>query len=238
MTSLNPVFRVGVQIAESLRIHKGLSKKDANARAVELLELVGIPHPHERARDYPHQFSGGMRQRAMIAMALACDPDILIADEPTTALDVTIQAQIIDLMVSLQERTGSAIIMITHDLGVVADIADHVLVMYAGRPAEFGVAEDVFYKPAHPYTWGLLDSLPRHDVDEKSELCPIKGQPPSLVNVPSGCSFHPRCPYAKEICKTTVPPLREVGEGHRATCHFAGEPGFTRTEMACAGVSS
>jgi len=238
MTSLNPVFRVGVQIAESLRIHKGMNKHDADARAVELLDLVGIPHPAERAKDYPHQFSGGMRQRAMIAMALACDPDILIADEPTTALDVTIQAQIIDLMVSLQERTGSAIIMITHDLGVVADIADHVLVMYAGRPAEFGVAEDVFYKPAHPYTWGLLDSLPRHDVDDKTELCPIKGQPPSLVNVPSGCSFHPRCPYVKDICKTVTPPLREVGEGHLATCHFAGDPGFTRTEMACAGVSS
>lgn len=238
MTSLNPVFRVGVQIAESLRVHKGMSKSEANARAVELLDLVGIPHPSERARDYPHQFSGGMRQRAMIAMALACDPDILIADEPTTALDVTIQAQIIDLMMSLQQRTGSAIIMITHDLGVVADIADDVLVMYAGKPIEFGAANDVFYAPAHPYTWGLLDSLPRHDVDAKEELCPIKGQPPSLVNVPSGCSFHPRCPYAKPICRTDVPESRAVGDGHRAACHFAGDPGFTRAEIACAGVTS
>jgi oligopeptide transport system ATP-binding protein len=237
MTSLNPVFRVGWQIAESLRIHKGMNAKDAHARAIELLELVGIPHPHERARDYPHQFSGGMRQRGMIAMALACDPDILIADEPTTALDVTIQAQIIDLMVSLQERTGSAIIMITHDLGVVADMADDVLVMYAGKPAEYGVADQVFYEPLHPYTWGLLDSLPRHDVDEKEELCPIQGQPPSLVNVPPGCAFSPRCPYAKDVCRTKVPELRDIG-GHKAACHFVGEPGFTRTEMACAGVTA
>ncbi len=238
MTSLNPVFRVGVQIAESLRVHKGMSKADANQRAVELLDLVGIPHPSERARDYPHQFSGGMRQRAMIAMALACDPDILIADEPTTALDVTIQAQIIDLMMSLQDRTGSAIVMITHDLGVVADIADNVLVMYAGHPAELGAADEVFYKPQHPYTWGLLDSLPRHDVTDKTELCPIKGQPPSLVNVPSGCPFHPRCPYVKEVCRTMVPQLRDIEGGHMSACHFSGEPGFTRTEMACAGVSS
>jgi len=238
MTSLNPVFRVGVQVAESLRIHKGMNKADANQRAVELLDLVGIPHPAERARDYPHQFSGGMRQRAMIAMALACDPDILVADEPTTALDVTIQAQIIDLMMSLQERTGSAVIMITHDLGVVADIADNVLVMYAGKPAEYGKADEVFYKPLHPYAWGLLDSLPRHDVNEKTELCPIKGQPPSLVNVPPGCAFHPRCPYVKDICRTAVPELRDIGGGHMAACHFAGEAGFTRVEMACAGVSA
>ncbi|HEX9093475.1 MAG TPA: ABC transporter ATP-binding protein [Coriobacteriia bacterium] len=237
MTSLNPVFRVGWQVAESLRIHKGMNAKDAHKRAVELLDLVGIPHPGERARDYPHQFSGGMRQRAMIAMALACDPDILIADEPTTALDVTIQAQIIDLMVSLQERTGSAIIMITHDLGVVADIADDVLVMYAGKPVEYGRAEEVFYTPLHPYSWGLLDSLPRHDVDEKEELCPIQGQPPSLVNVPPGCAFHPRCPYAKDVCRTSVPELRDAG-GHKAACHFVGDPGFTRAEMACAGVTA
>ena len=156
--------------------------------------------PAERARDYPHQFSGGMRQRAMIAMALACDPDILIADEPTTALDVTIQAQILELMQELQERTDSAIIMITHDLGVVADMADNILVMYAGRPVEFGTADEVFYNPLHPYTWGLLESLPRHDVDEKGQLCPIKGQPPSLINLPAGCSFHPRCPYATATC--------------------------------------
>jgi len=233
MTSLNPVYRVGKQIAESLRIHKGASKADAHKRAVELLDLVGIPHPAERAQDYPHQFSGGMRQRAMIAMALACDPDILIADEPTTALDVTIQAQIIDLMISLQDRTGSAIVMITHDLGVVADVADKVLVMYAGRPAEHGETDDVFYNPMHPYTWGLLDSLPRHDVDKKEELCPIKGQPPSLVNVPSGCAFHPRCPHAKPVCKEKVPELRTIHGEHKAACHFAGNPGFTRENAAC-----
>jgi len=238
MTSLNPVFRVGAQIGESLRIHKGMSKAQAEKRAVELLELVGIPHPTERARDYPHQYSGGMRQRAMIAMALACDPDILIADEPTTALDVTIQAQIIDLMIDLQKRTGAAIIMITHDLGVVADIADNVMVMYAGRPIEYGSSDEVFYRPSHPYTWGLLDSLPRHDVSEKGSLCPIKGQPPSLINVPSGCSFHPRCPYAQEICSKEVPPNREVSPGHSAACHFAGDAGFERGSVACAGVSA
>jgi oligopeptide transport system ATP-binding protein len=238
MTSLNPVYRVGAQIGEPLRIHRGMNKKDALARAVELLELVGIPHPGERAKDYPHQFSGGMRQRAMIAMALACDPDILIADEPTTALDVTIQAQIIDLMVSLQDRTGSAIIMITHDLGVVADVADNVLVMYGGKPAECGTADEVFYKPLHPYTWGLLDSLPRHDVDEKMELCPIKGQPPSLLHVPSGCAFHPRCPYVQQRCRTEVPALRPITEGHSSSCHFAGDPGFARGAVACAGVSA
>ena len=152
--------------------------------------------------DYPHQFSGGMRQRAMIAMALACDPDILIADEPTTALDVTIQAQILELMQEVQQRTGTAIIMITHDLGVVADMADRVLVMYAGKPVEYGTLDEVFCEPLHPYTWGLMDSIPRAGMSEKSELCPIKGQPPSLINVPSGCPFHPRCPYVKDVCRS------------------------------------
>ena len=165
MTSLNPVFRVGYQIAEALRLHKGMDRKAAAARAVEMLELVGIPNAPHRAKDYPHQFSGGMRQRGMIAMALACDPDILIADEPTTALDVTIQAQILELMIEMQQRTGAAIIMITHDLGVVADMADKVMVMYAGKQVEYGTADEVFYEPRHPYTWGLLDSLPRHDID-------------------------------------------------------------------------
>lgn len=235
MTSLNPVFRVGDQIAESLIIHKGMNKKESFARAIELLELVGIPKPESRARDYPHQFSGGMRQRAMIAMALACDPDILIADEPTTALDVTIQAQILELMMELQRRTGSAIIMITHDLGVVADMADRVLVMYAGRPVEFGTADEVFYKPQHPYTWGLLDSLPRHDIDEKGDLCPIQGQPPSLINVPTGCAFNPRCPYAKDRCRTEVPQIRDIEGKHGAACHFAGDLDFFR---GCAGVTS
>jgi oligopeptide transport system ATP-binding protein len=238
MTSLNPVYRVGRQLAEPLIVHKGMDKKAAWARGVELLRLVGIPHPESRVHDYPHQFSGGMRQRVMIAMALACDPDILIADEPTTALDVTIQAQILELMQEIQKRTGSAIVMITHDLGVVADMADRVLVMYAGRPVEFGDTETLFQQPLHPYTWGLIDSLPRHDVSEKGDLCPIKGQPPSLIDVPSGCAFHPRCPYAKEICTTDVPELRTITDGHRAACHFAGDPGFVHGTVACAGVSA
>ena len=236
MTSLNPVYRIGRQIAEPLALHKGLSKKDAWNRAVDLLDLVGIPNPEKRVKDYPHQFSGGMRQRAMIAMALSCDPDILIADEPTTALDVTIQAQIVELMEELQQRTGAGLIMITHDLGVVADVADNVLVMYAGRPAEYGNVDDVYYRPLHPYTWGLMDSLPRHDMTEKGELCPIKGQPPSLIYVPSGCAFHPRCPYAQDVCRVKVPEFKVVEGTHWAACHFAGQPGFTRTEMACAGV--
>ncbi len=228
MTSLNPVYRVGKQIGESLRLHKGLSKKEALDRAIELLNMVGIPNPADRAKDYPHQFSGGMRQRAMIAMALACDPDILIADEPTTALDVTIQAQILDLMLALQERTGTSIIMITHDLGVVADMANDVMVMYGGKQVEYSSADEVFYSPMHPYAWGLLDSLPRHDVDEKGTLLPITGQPPSLIQVPSGCSFHPRCPYAQAVCASEVPELREVRPGHLAACHFSGEAGFER----------
>ncbi len=228
MTSLNPVFKVGRQIGESLMLHKGMSRKQSFERAVELLDMVGIPHPRERAGDYPHQFSGGMRQRAMIAMALACDPDILIADEPTTALDVTIQAQILELMMEIQERTGTAIIMITHDLGVVADMADDVMVMYAGKQVEYGSADEVFYRPRHPYTWGLLDSLPRHDIDEKGALQPITGQPPSLIDVPSGCSFHPRCRYAQPVCSAEVPPLAEVSDRHCAACLFAADPEFVR----------
>jgi oligopeptide transport system ATP-binding protein len=232
MTSLNPVFRVGHQIAEALRLHKQMDRKPAEAKAVEMLELVGIPNAPSRARDYPHQFSGGMRQRAMIAMALACDPDILIADEPTTALDVTIQAQILELMIDLQQRTGAAIIMITHDLGVVADLANDVMVMYAGKQVEYGSAREVFYQPQHPYTWGLLDSLPRHDIDEKGVLLPIEGQPPSLINVPSGCAFHPRCRYAKDVCKSETPVLRTIEGRHTAACHFAGEEGFVRGQVA------
>ncbi|TLM80199.1 MAG: ABC transporter ATP-binding protein [Actinobacteria bacterium] len=236
MTSLNPVYRVGQQVAEPLWIHKGLSRADAWKRAAELLDLVGIPNASSRVRDYPHQFSGGMRQRVMIAMALACDPDILIADEPTTALDVTIQAQILELMQDLQDRTDSAIIMITHDLGVVADMADKVLVMYAGRPVEAGTVDEVYGEPLHPYTWGLMDSLPRHDMTEKGRLCPIAGQPPSLVHVPPGCPFHVRCRFARDVCRAEVPPMRAVAGGHSAACHFAGDPGFTRAGDACAGV--
>jgi len=235
MTSLNPVFRVGYQIGESLRVHKGLNRREAEARAVELLELVGIPKAADRVRDYPHEFSGGMRQRAMIAMALACDPAILIADEPTTALDVTIQAQILELMMEMQERTGAAIIMITHDLGVVAEVADDVLVMYAGRPAEHAPADELFYRPLHPYTWGLLDSLPRHDIGDKGLLVPIEGQPPSLIDVPSGCAFHPRCPYARVRCSKETPEPRDVGHGHSVSCHFAGEPDFLRRDALLDG---
>jgi oligopeptide transport system ATP-binding protein len=235
MTSLNPVFRVGRQIGESLMLHKGMSRKEAFERSVELLDMVGIPHPRERARDYPHQFSGGMRQRAMIAMALACDPDILIADEPTTALDVTIQAQILELMIEMQERTGAAIIMITHDLGVVADMADDVMVMYAGKQVEYGTADEVFYTPRHPYTWGLLDSLPRHDIDEKGALLPITGQPPSLIHVPPGCAFNPRCPYTSDLCRTAVPGLVDVGGGHLAACHIGDKPDTRRATSSSEG---
>jgi oligopeptide transport system ATP-binding protein len=238
MTSLNPVYRVGRQLAEPLRLHKGMNRRDAEARAAELLDLVGIPHASSRVKDYPHQFSGGMRQRVMIAMALANDPDILIADEPTTALDVTIQAQITELMEELQQRTGAAIIMITHDLGVVADMADRILVMYAGRAVEYGTVDEVFYKPMHPYTWGLMDSLPRHDMTEKGELCPIKGQPPSLINLPAGCSFSPRCPHARERCRIESPDLRFVEGTHRSACHFSGDAGFNPTDLACAGVTT
>jgi len=237
MTSLNPVYRVGHQLAEPLRIHKGMKKKEAWKRAEELLHMVGIPNPEVRVKEYPHQFSGGMRQRVMIAMALACDPDVLIADEPTTALDVTIQAQIIQLMEEMQKKSNSAIIMITHDLGVVADMVDDVLVMYAGRPVEYGSVDDVFYNPSHPYTWGLMGSLPRAqgEATEKGELLPIEGMPPSLIDLPSGCSFHPRCPYARELCAKEEPPAVDVpsksGRKHIASCHFAAEPGFTKELM-------
>ena len=223
MTSLNPVHRIGKQIAEPLRLHKNMSKKEAWAAAVELLDQVGIPQAEERARNYPHEFSGGMRQRAMIAMALACGPDILIADEPTTALDVTIQAQILELMQEIQKRTESAIIIITHDLGVVADMADQILVMYGGKAVEFGTADDVFYSPMHPYTWGLLESLPRHDVDDKGALCPIKGQPPSLIHLPSGARSAlaaptrkpiaaARCPRCWRWAQATTPPVILAGD--------------------------
>ncbi len=235
MTSLNPVYRIGKQIAEPLRIHKNLTKNEAWAAAVELLRQVGIPQPEQRARQYPHEFSGGMRQRAMIAMALACGPDVLIADEPTTALDVTIQAQILDLMQEIQEQSESAIIMITHDLGIVADMADHILVMYAGKAVEFGTADDVFYHPLHPYTLGLLESLPRHDVDEKGALCPIKGLPPSLIHLPAGCPFHPRCEFAQSVCRSRQPALVEIAPGHSSACHFASDSAFVERlyERAC-----
>ncbi len=226
MSSLNPVYRIGRQLGEGLRIHRGYTKKQALERAVELLDMVGIPNPEQRVKDYPHQFSGGMRQRVMIAMALACDPDILIADEPTTALDVTIQAQIIELMKEMQRKNGNAIIMITHDLGVVADMADKIMVMYAGRPVEFGTADEIFYSPRHPYTWGLHNSIPEQTIDEKRPLTPIKGNPPSLVNLPAGCAFAPRCPFAKAICHTEKPPKHTTPTGHYAFCHFADDDEF------------
>ena len=227
LSAMHPYYTVGNQIIEAYRIHhEGTSKKAARERAVDLLGRVGIPEPRQRVDDYPHQFSGGMRQRAMIAMALVNDPALLIADEPTTALDVTVQAQILDLIRDLQHEFESAVIIITHDLGVVAELADDILVMYAGKAVEYGGSEDVFRAPEHPYTWGLLSSMPRMDREQQERLVPIKGTPPSLINVPTGCAFHPRCPYARELCRTTTPVLREVGTPeapHVAACHFAEE---------------
>jgi len=196
MTSLNPVYKVGDQIIEAITTHEDISKGDARRRAIELLRQVGIPNANTRVDDYPHQFSGGMRQRAMIAMALSCNPDILIADEPTTALDVTIQAQILELIDRLKDDFDSAVILITHDLGVVADVADEVVVMYAGRVVERGAKRDIFYDPQHPYAWGLLGSIPRLDRPKPKKLHSISGMPPSLINLPRGCKFRPRCPHA------------------------------------------
>jgi peptide/nickel transport system ATP-binding protein len=224
LSSLHPYYTIGNQIAEAYLIHNKVSKKAARAHAVELLKRVGIPQPASRVDDYPHQFSGGMRQRAMIAMALSCDPELLIADEPTTALDVTVQAQILDLISDLQQEYNSAVIMITHDLGVVAELADDILVMYAGRMAEYGSSEDTFAHPGHPYTWGLLGSMPRLDRTRMDRLLSIRGTPPSLINVPEGCPFHPRCDYATRTngrSEKEVPALRQVGPGHLVACHLS-----------------
>jgi len=222
MTSLNPVHKIGSQLVEAILLHQDITKSAARARAVELLKAVGIPRADTRFEDYPHQFSGGMRQRVMIAMALVNNPDLLIADEPTTALDVTTQAQILDLMKRLQDEFGSAIIMITHDLGVVAEVADDVVVMYAARIQEEGEVRNLFQRPNHPYTWGLLGSLPRlHQVVER--LVQISGQPPSLLFPPQGCRFHPRCPYVMPVCSQTEPTLDPVPEAqgvHRVRCHL------------------
>ena len=209
MTSLNPVHTIGKQLVEAILLHRDVTKAQARGRSLELLKAVGIPRAERRVDDYPHQFSGGMRQRVMIAMALVNDPDLLIADEPTTALDVTTQAQILELMNRLQREFGSAIIIITHDLGVVAETADDVVVMYAARIAEQGPVDEIFKRPHHPYTWGLLGSLPRLDTDTE-RLVQIPGQPPSLLNPPSGCRFHPRCPYVMNICKQEEPELKHV----------------------------
>src|SRR5437899_280698 len=222
MTSLNPVHRIGAQLVEAIQLHRDVTKKQARGRALELLKAVGIPRAERRIDDYPHQFSGGMRQRVMIAMALVNDPDLLIADEPTTALDVTTQAQILQLMTDLQEDFGSAIIIITHDLGVIAEVADDVVVMYAAKVAEHAPVDNLFKRPHHPYTWGLLGSLPRLDTDVE-RLVQIQGQPPSLLNPPRGCRFHPRCPYVMSICKSEEPQLRPVpgdDPAHTQACHL------------------
>jgi oligopeptide transport system ATP-binding protein len=218
MTSLDPTMRIGRQISESLRKHLGMKGRQATERAVELLKLVGIPNAEERVRQYPHQFSGGMRQRVVIAIALSCDPQILIADEPTTALDVTIQAQILELMRELQDRLGMSIILITHDLGVVASTAHRVAVMYGGRIVETGTVREIFYNPQMPYTWGLLASIPLPNADRSQELIPIPGTPPDALNPPKGCPFTARCPYAMKICDGEMPDKTTFSQEHWAAC--------------------
>ncbi|MDQ1617615.1 MAG: oligopeptide transport system ATP-binding protein [Actinomycetota bacterium] len=219
LSSLNPVFSVGYQIAEMFRVHRGMSRSDGMKKALELMELVNIPAARERVKDYPHQFSGGMRQRIMIAMAIALDPEVLIADEPTTALDVTVQAQIMALLKELQRERDMGLILITHDLGVVADVADKIAVMYAGRIVERAPVYDIYARPAHPYTEGLLASIPRVDM-KGQELFAIKGIPPSLMRIPPGCPFNPRCGYARDICREQDPPNYPVGDAHDSACHF------------------
>jgi oligopeptide transport system ATP-binding protein len=220
MTSLNPVLSINRQISETLELHLGMSKSQSRNRAIELLKMVGIPNAEQRVDQYPHQFSGGMRQRVMIAMALSCNPKLLIADEPTTALDVTIQAQILDLMRNLQAEHNTALIMITHDLGVVAGMTDRVNVMYAGHVVETATTEELFANPKHPYTVGLLNSIPRLDSSRKEKLDPIRGLPPDLIDLPDMCPFLPRCDYAREKCEQQNPPLLEVNANHRSACWF------------------
>lgn len=218
MTSLNPVLTIGHQMTESLKLHMGMSDSQSKQRAVEMLDLVGIPNSDQRLSDYPHQFSGGQRQRIMIAMGLSCNPSVVIADEPTTALDVTIQAQIVDLTKQLQEKLGMAVIWITHDLGVVAGMVEKVAVMYAGYIVEMGPVRDLYYSPRHPYTVGLLQAMPQLDVGAKERLASIDGLPPDLLQEPTWCPFHPRCPYAIDKCKEENPPLFNVGPHHTAAC--------------------
>ncbi len=227
MTSLNPVYTIGWQIAEAIRAHQDMNKEQAQARAVELLKTVGIPNPAERINNYPHEFSGGMRQRVVIAIAMANDPEVILADEPTTALDVTVQAQVLLSLKAALEQTGAALLLITHDLGVIAGLADRVLVMYAGRPVEMGTAEDVFYRPSMPYTLGLLGSLPRLDSDGTERLRQIPGSPPSMLGDRIGCPFSPRCPLSTELCEsvepelTVVPSVTSAPGEHVAACHYA-----------------
>jgi oligopeptide transport system ATP-binding protein len=223
LTALNPVFKVGWQIGELFRQHRGMSKKDARKASIELLDRVRIPGAKDRVDAYPHEFSGGMRQRVMIAMGIALDPDVLIADEPTTALDVTVQAQVMDLLAELQKETGMGLLLITHDLGVVAEVADRVVIMYAGREVEKAPIDRLYADPRHPYTDGLMKSIPRHDV-KLGRLSPITGSPPDLRHIPKGCAFHPRCPHVQDRCKLEVPGLRVVDEsGREAACHFSEE---------------
>ncbi len=219
LSALNPVLSVGAQLGEMFEVHRGMSRKEARTRAAELMDRVRIPAARSRVGDYPHQFSGGMRQRIMIAMALALGPDLIIADEPTTALDVTVQAQVMDLLAELQREYAMGLVLITHDLGVVADVADRIAVMYAGRIVETAPVHDLYRAPAHPYTRGLLDSIPRLDRKGR-ELYAIKGLPPSLTAVPPGCPFHPRCPKARDVCRTDRPPLYDVAPGRASACHF------------------
>ncbi len=218
MTSLNPFLRISTQLIETIRLHQGMNKKDAREKAIDMLRLVGIPKPESRVDSYPHQFSGGMRQRVMIAMALSCNPEVLIADEPTTALDVTIQAQILELMQDLSEKLGTSLIMITHDLGVVAGMCDNICVMYAGRVVERASADELFEDPKHPYTQGLINSVPRMDKGKKAELYSIQGQPPNLIDLPDCCPFHPRCEKAMDICRRQYPPVKVLAGGRRVNC--------------------
>ena len=226
MTALNPLFTVIEQIAEALMAHTDVQSEDATQAAIDSLSDVGIPNASKRVNDYPHQFSGGMRQRAMIAMAMITKPKLLIADEPTTALDVTIQAQILELLKDIVATQSTAVLLITHDLGVVASVADRVMVMYAGQVHETGALDDVFYHPAGPYSWGLMDSIPRLDGDVEDRLSQIGGQPALAGKLPTGCRFHPRCPYSRESCESVEPSLISMSSTHTVRCHFAAEPGW------------
>ncbi|MNO23131.1 Oligopeptide transport ATP-binding protein OppD [compost metagenome] len=223
MSSLNPIYRIGSQLIEAIRAHRKLPKSEAEKQAVELLRDVGIPDPERRMKDYPHQLSGGMRQRVMIAIALACRPKLLIADEPTTALDVTIQAQILELMKSIQKKYGTALLIITHDLGVVAKLADRVLVMYSGKIVEQGDVEDIFYHTGMPYTWSLLRSMPNIHASADTRLIPIQGQPPNLISPPKGCNFSPRCPFVTDRCVEREPSLKDLGNNHAIACVLSKE---------------